>query len=221
MACEFPSKSVHNARHPVVFVSDNILTGVSGILIYYQLDAPSYQKLQLSWHQLNTRPSANITPHLMWLWLHILRLWNIVEIPRKIRKYRSNSWWRHQLETFSALLAFCVGNSPVIGEFPAQRPVTRSFDVFFDLGLNKCLNNNREVGDLRRHRTYYADIVTWCTDSFVDSIIRSRGIDHIEAGRKKCVIFLRRLQINFLHRNSLYFDSFFGGVCSVIFCYNQ
>ena len=33
----------------------------------------------------------------------------------------------------------CAGNSPVSGEFPAQRPVTRSFDVFFDLCLNKPL----------------------------------------------------------------------------------
>ena len=47
------------------------------------------------------------------------------------------SWWRHQMETFSALLAICAGNSPV---FPIQRPVTRSFDVFFDLRLNKRLS---------------------------------------------------------------------------------
>ena len=51
-----------------------------------------------------------------------------------------HSWWRHQMETFSALLAICVGNSRVPGEFPAQRPVTRSFDVFFDLRLNKRLS---------------------------------------------------------------------------------
>ena len=50
------------------------------------------------------------------------------------------SWWRHQIEKFSALLAICVGNSPVTGEFPAQRPVTRSFDVFFDQHLNKRLS---------------------------------------------------------------------------------
>ena len=50
------------------------------------------------------------------------------------------SWWRHQMETFSALLAICAGNSPVPGEFLAQRPVTRSFDVFFDLRLNKRLS---------------------------------------------------------------------------------
>ena len=41
------------------------------------------------------------------------------------------------METFSVLLAICAGNSPVTGEFPAQRPVTQSFDVFFDLRLNK------------------------------------------------------------------------------------
>ena len=49
-------------------------------------------------------------------------------------------WWRHQMETFSAKLAFCARNSPITGEFTAQRPVTRSFDVFFDLCLNKRLS---------------------------------------------------------------------------------
>ena len=55
-------------------------------------------------------------------------------------KHFPYSWWCHQVETFSALLAVCAGNSPVTGEFPAQRPVTRSFDVFFDLQLNKQLS---------------------------------------------------------------------------------
>ena len=41
------------------------------------------------------------------------------------------------METFSALLAICARNSPVSGEFPAQRPVTQSFDVFFDLRMNE------------------------------------------------------------------------------------
>ena len=49
------------------------------------------------------------------------------------------SWWRDQMETFSALLAICAGNSPVAGEFPTQRPVKRSFDVSFDLRLNKTV----------------------------------------------------------------------------------
>ena len=52
----------------------------------------------------------------------------------------SGTWWRHQMATFSALLTICAVNSPVTGEFPAQRPVARSFDVFFDLRLNKRLS---------------------------------------------------------------------------------
>ena len=44
------------------------------------------------------------------------------------------------MEKFSALLAICVGSSPTTGEFPAQRPVVRSFDVFFDLHLNEWLS---------------------------------------------------------------------------------
>ena len=51
-----------------------------------------------------------------------------------------DSWWRHQMETFSALLAIWAGNSPVTGEFPEQRTVTRSFGTFFDLRLNKRLS---------------------------------------------------------------------------------
>ena len=71
----------------------------------------------------------------------------------------SLTWWRHQTETFSALLAICVGNSPVTGDFPSKRPVTRSFDVFFDLCPINDWVNNREAGDLRRSRAHYDVIV--------------------------------------------------------------
>ena len=46
------------------------------------------------------------------------------------------------MENFPALLALCAGNSPVTGGFPSQRAVTRSFDVFFDLRLNKRLSKH-------------------------------------------------------------------------------
>ena len=59
------------------------------------------------------------------------------------------------METFSALLALCAGNSPVTGKFPAQMAVTRSFDVFFDLRQHNGWVNNGEDGYLRRHRTHY------------------------------------------------------------------
>ena len=50
------------------------------------------------------------------------------------------SWWRNQMETLSALLALCAGNWLVTDEIPAQRPVTPSFDIFFDLRLNNRLS---------------------------------------------------------------------------------
>ena len=73
------------------------------------------------------------------------------------------SWWCHHMETFSALLATCAGNSPVPGEFPTQRPVTRSFDVFFDLCPNKRLSKQSwgwwfetPFGSLWRHSNVLA-----------------------------------------------------------------
>ena len=60
------------------------------------------------------------------------------------------------METFFALLALCAGNSPVTDEFPSQRPVTLSFDVFFFIfaWINAWVNN-REAGDLRHNHVQY------------------------------------------------------------------
>ena len=66
------------------------------------------------------------------------------------------TWWHHQMETFSALLAVCAGNSPVTGEFPAQRPA-----LMFSLicvWINGWVNN-REAGHLKRYRAHYDVIV--------------------------------------------------------------
>ena len=82
------------------------------------------------------------------------------------------TWWRHQMETFSALLAICAGNSPVPGEFPTQRPVTRNFDVYFDLRPNKRLSKllwgwwfETQSRPLWRHRNemikLHGDLMTW------------------------------------------------------------
>ena len=73
-------------------------------------------------------------------------------------------WWRHQMETFSALLAICAGNSPVPGEFPTQRPMTRSFDVYFDLCPNKRLSKQaRGLWFETQSRPLYI-IVMWKLD---------------------------------------------------------
>ena len=71
------------------------------------------------------------------------------------------SWWRHQMETFFALLALCAGISPVTGELPSQRPVPRRFEVFFYPRLNKGWANTREASDWRRYRAHY-DVIVMC-----------------------------------------------------------
>ena len=73
----------------------------------------AYISLHHKWNVLNMSPERRM----------VLRDTSVINF--------SFAWWRHQMETFSALLALCAGNSPVPGEFPAQRPVTRSFHVFF------------------------------------------------------------------------------------------
>ena len=56
------------------------------------------------------------------------------------------------METYSALLAIRAGNSPVTGEFPAQRQWRKALMFSLICAWLNGLVNNREAGDLRRHR---------------------------------------------------------------------
>ena len=87
-------------------------------------------------YQVHHHTSPSLATHRLLLWVFQREL----TTSQRDRAVHLATWWRHQMETFSALLALCAGNSPVSGEFPSQRPVTRSFDVFFDLRLNKRLS---------------------------------------------------------------------------------
>ena len=59
------------------------------------------------------------------------------------------------METFSALMALCAGNSPVTGEFPTQMPVTRNFDISLICAWISGWVNNGKAGNLRRHCAHY------------------------------------------------------------------
>ena len=74
-----------------------------------------------------------------------------------------NTWWRHQMETFSALLALCAGNSPVPVNSPhkGQWRGALMFSLIW-VWINSWVNN-REAGDLRRYRAH------------CDVIVMSRG----------------------------------------------
>ena len=93
------------------------------------------------------------------------------------------AWWRYQMETFSALLALCVGNSP----FPVNSPHKGQWRgaLMFSLicvWINGWVNS-REAGDLRRYRVHY-DV----------SVMAKNGIDAFTPGSWDCnlelVIFL-------------------------------
>ena len=65
-------------------------------------------------------------------------------------------WWRHQIETFSALLVFCAGNSTVTGEFPTHKGQWRGalmFSLIF--AWANGWTNHRDAGDLRRQWRHY------------------------------------------------------------------
>ena len=78
---------------------------------------------------------------LLLLWLHPANYWK--------------TWWRHQMETFSASLAIFAGNSLVTGEFPAKGQ-WRGASMFslICVWINDWVNN-REAGDLRRYCGHY------------------------------------------------------------------
>ena len=63
--------------------------------------------------------------------------------------------WRNQMEAFSALLAFCAGNSPVTSEFPSHRLVSGAWMFSLICAWINSWVNNREAGDLRRHCAHY------------------------------------------------------------------
>ena len=92
-------------------------------------------------------------------------------------------WWRHQMWTFSALLAICAGNSPVPGEFP--RGIHRSPVNFPHKGqwrgalmfslicvwINGWVNN-RETGELRRYRAHYDVTIMPCDDAAIQQYLQ-------------------------------------------------
>ena len=104
------------------------------------------------------------------------------------------AWWRHQVGIFSAFLALCEGNPPVIGGFPSQGPVTRSFDIFFDLCLNKRLSKQQRrwwfetpSRSLWRHCNGFRLLVPIFSGSSVVCCIEAARMQH---WRYQCFVLL-------------------------------
>ena len=83
--------------------------------------------------------------------------------------------WRHQMETFSALLALCEGNPLVTAWFLLQRPVTQSFDICFDLPLNNQLSKQSRC---RWFETPSRSLWRHCTE-ILSCIFKSKGLQEV------------------------------------------
>ena len=121
------------------------------LLIYFEHYFVSTKRL-LKYCALTSINKLSLKGCWSWSSLHII-LWrahNTCENPRV-----QISWWRHQMETFSALLAFCAGDSSVLVNFPHKDQWRGA--LFFSLICARINDwvNNREVGDLRRHHCHY------------------------------------------------------------------
>ena len=82
-------------------------------------------------------------------------LWykNILTLKRVLNEHLT--WWRRQMETFSALLALCAGNSPVPVNSPHKGQWRGALMLSLICAWIHNWVNNREAGDLRRHRGHY------------------------------------------------------------------
>ena len=72
---------------------------------------------------------------------------------------RHSAWWRHQMKTFSALLAICAGNSPVPVNSPHKGQWRGALMFTLICARINGWVNNCEAGDLRRNRAHYDVIV--------------------------------------------------------------
>ena len=113
--------------------------------------APCYPRMTLSRGQkqrsfwpLSTRPFIQYI-----LWYLSIRYGSSMDIDFVI------AWWRHQMETFSALLALCAGNSPVPVNSLHEGQWRGGLIFFFICAWINSWVNNREAGDLRRSRAHY------------------------------------------------------------------
>ena len=99
---------------------------------------------------------------------------DICEPNSAIHNGRRNPWWRHQMETFSALLAICAGNnSPHKGQWRGAL-----MSSLICVWINGWVNN-REAGDLRRYRGHYDVIVMPLKSRATSSSHKHRRIKYL------------------------------------------
>ena len=111
--------------------------------------------------------------------------------------------------TFSCVTVLCAGNSPITGEFSSQRPVTRSYGIFFDLRPNKRMSKQSwgwwfETPSRSLWRHCNVSVLVGGRSKFLKSF-------NISGPRKITATFAGGIfRTNFLDWNPLRFDSNFA-----------
>ena len=171
-------------RHPVVSYVTLIYISSGELLmrswegyfgVYFPSCAATREKHQITFVIINKADLRQYIPRSMHkiraLSCFILvRYWpglpfNLTALPRlpmvRTATRKNMAWWRHQMETFSALLALCEGKPPVTGGFPSQRPATGSFNIFFHLRLTKRLSKQHGTWNMEKRGALLFFVVTW------------------------------------------------------------
>ena len=120
--------------------------------------------IRLSMNNLTESPlySVNIWSCIWFREQMTRKFYNFGEVFRSLLTSCLLAGWRHQMETFSTLLAFCVGNSPVTVNSPLKGQWREVLIYSFIYAWMNGWVNNRDAGDLRRHRTHRDVIVMEC-----------------------------------------------------------
>ena len=118
------------------------------------------------------------------------------------------TWWRHQMETSSALLAIWEGNSPVTVEFPHKGQWRGALRFSLICACINCWVNSGDAGDLRRHCAHYDfTVMNRCTDGKV--FLHFLKDSFICPWTKWPPFRRRHFQMHFREWKSLYFASKF------------
>ena len=93
----------------------------------------------------------------MLCWCRLFHSWWPFFLPftiyHQFYNFSPGSWWRHQMETFSALLSLCAGNSPV--NSPQKASDAERWCVLWSAPEKNGWVNNDEAGDWRLHHAHY------------------------------------------------------------------
>ena len=115
--------------------------GIKARAIYMRLNIPSIDGIQLCYFDCFTGISfSSLCSSEVSFNVSYNEMGGMLRLKKRFRR----TWWRHEMETFSALLALCEGNPPVTGGFPSQRPITQRFDFSLICARTNGWANNRD-----------------------------------------------------------------------------